>query len=364
MWIWLGLSGIGAWLVARSQAREWEFSGEPRRGSVGDEPFAYEIATTMRKQVRIDRVAVAVPDGVEFRVARETSFGRFLHRIGIGREIETGVVRFDNRFEIQSEDRRLGPWLRESTTARESIIELFEMGVREVVAHRGRIFVTLSGKDEGASNDARAWRAARVLNRLAACEPPRRPVYEIDSLHLWPRAMPVMMWSYGWATLAAILWLVNSEGSYPITVNSTDFALRMALYALLASPLAFYAAARWLRDSTLARLVLFEFVLIGMPAFVIGSALAGQRANEDWANGPILKVETRVLAKDRVRKRRGSHFYLIVEPWRDLGPGARFRVRYDIFDQVRQGDRLEIAWRPGALGQPVVVQPPRIVAAP
>lgn len=364
MWIWLGLSGIGAYLVARSTARRWKFTGEPRIGAVHGKQFAYELETRTQKRTRVDRIAVPMADGVEFRIAREGSFARFLHRIGVGREIETGLASFDDDYEIQSADPQLGAWLRDSMHARTFIGRLFtSLGVAEIVAHRGRLMTGLTATDEGVASDAKARRIAQALTELAACDPPQRPTYETHALKLWGRAMPVMLWTYGWALAAAMLWLANAFEVYPSTVNANEFALRLGTITALATPLVLYAAARWMRDSTVARLVLFELLLIGTPAFVIGGTLAGIRANTDWASGPTHQQQTSISYVDRTRHRRSSTYYLVVKPWSDLGPEARFQVQQATYQNAKGGDRVEIVWREGALGQPIVVQAPTILKA-
>lgn len=278
MWIAIGIGGVTAYLLMRLRQKDWEFSGEPRSGFHAGQALRYAVRETPLKHgVRL-RVGVELAPGVEFRIAREGLLSRLLRRARVGREVQTGLANFDDRYEVQSEDARLGPWLRESTEARTAITQLFNRGCSRIVAHRGHLWAEGTVKQSGALAAHAAAAMAASVQQLADSAPPARSPREIETASLWSRAWLPMLWSYGWLGFALFALLDAMTSSYPLTVEAYEWGKTASGYALLLSPVLIWLAARWMRDSMMARVVLVEFILVGS----ISSAALGGPLRPCW----------------------------------------------------------------------------------
>ncbi len=367
MLIWLGIGGVAAYVLARSRERSWVFEGEPRSGSYAGESFQYELdKTAMKRGVKL-RVGVPVPIGVVFRVARESQLSRLLRRAGIGREVATGIAGFDDAFEVQSEDARIGSWLRHSAPARGAINHMFNMRVSALLAHGGRMWAEMWLEKSGSHAEGKAVAIAAMLQRVAAEAPPARTPGEIQRVSVWSRAWLPMLWTYGWtvAAFTASFGGLFSIAQYPSTVNAFSWATQVSLYALMLSPVLIWMAARWMRDSIAARIVLGEFIFVGTAGFVVGAGLLALSGNTQLATAPIQTSQVELLHTEVVRKRGGPDHYVVLSPF---APGATKPAKVRVFtDDYRKIERkgpqvgpkvLEVRWRIGAFGQPIVVEAP------
>ncbi len=363
MWIWLGIGGVAAYVLARSRERSWVFEGEPRRGSYAGESVQYELRQTAMKRGVNLRIGVPVPIGVEFRVAREGWLSRLLRRAGIGREVATGMARFDDAFEVQSEDARIGSWLRDSAPARGAINHIFSLRVSALIAHGGRMWAEIWLEKAGPQAESKSIAIAAMLQQIAMEAPPARTRGEIQRVSVWSRAWLPMLWTYGWtvAAFTAFFGGLFSHATYPSTVNALSWATQISLCALMLSPVLIWLAARWMRDSIVARIVLGEFILVGTAGFVIGAGLLALSGNTELATAPIQTSRVELLRTETVRNRGSADYYLVLSPF---APGAttpaKIKVNSDDYRRVagKAGQELEVRWRIGAFGQPVVVEAP------
>lgn len=363
MWIWIGIGGAAAYTFARLRQKAWDFAGEPRAGQHAGQSVQYAVRERGLKHGVELAVGVPIAAGVEFRIAREGLFSGLLRRAGIGREVSTGLADFDRSYEIQSEDARLGRWLRDSPSARQAIAYLFGRRVRRLVAHRGWLWTEFVAERSGPQATRAATAMAATLVKLVAAQPPARPGREVDGVSLWSRAWLPMLWTYGW-TSAALLGIAGhavGQADYPATVNALSWGKQVAACALMLSPLTIWLAARWLRDSIMARIVLGEFILVGTLGFMVGTGVLAVHGNSGLASSPIETSEVSLIGHEVRPRRGGVDHFLVFAPF---APGenapARIQVGADLHRHASRGGhkRFELRWRMGAFGQPVVVEAP------
>lgn len=367
MWVWIGIGGVAAYVLARSREKSWDWEGESRDSQYCGKSVPHMVHETIVKDhVRL-QIGVRIPAGIEFRISREGMLSRFLRNAGIGREVHTGLASFDHTFEVQSEDPRIGRWLRESAPARKVIERLFAKPVAALIAHGGRMWVEMTVPRSDTMQAYTATQTAAALLEICATDPPARPVSQVRGAALWSRAWLPMLWTYGWATVALVTYLGSAFFEYPTTVDSTQWRRYVSAIALALSPVVIWLAARWMRDSIMARLVLGEFITIGTLGFVIGAGIVAERGNIELAWSPIQTSQVEVIDRTRSRWLRQISYFLVVAPFE---PGATefawIRVGRSLYNAESVGPTtwVELRWRVGAFGQPIVVEEPRLVAKP
>jgi len=364
MWIWIGIGGVAAYVLARSREKSWNWQGESREAEFCGKPVPHSVHETKTKESVRLKVGVRMPVDIEFRIAREGMLSRLLRKARIGREVETGLANFDDTYEVQSEDPRIGKWLRESLPARTIIGRLFGKSVTELIAHGGRMWVEMTVPRSDTMQAYTATQIASSLLELRATEPPARIGSGRSGATLWSRAWLPMLWTYGWATIAFVSYLGSAFFQYPTTVDSTPWRMFVSGIALLVSPLAIWLAARWLRDSIMARLVLGEFIVIGTIGFVVGAGFVAERGNIELAWSPIQTSLVEVTARTSKRWRRHTDYFLVLAPF---VPGetkpAKVKVPGTLYQTLGTDPttQVEVKWRVGAFGQPIVAEAPRSV---
>jgi len=364
MWIWIGIGGVAAYVLARSREKSWDWEGESRQAEYCGKPVPHIVHETKAKaHIRL-RVGVRMPAGIEFRIAREGTLSRLLRKARIGREVETGLANFDHSYEVQSEDPRIGKWLRESAPARTVIGRLFGKSVNELVAYGGRMWVEMTLPRSDSMQAYTATQIAAALLEIRATDPPARAASQVQGAALWSRAWLPMLWTYGWATVAFVTYLGSAFFEYPATVDSTQWRMLVSGIALAVSPFIIWLAARWMRDSIMARLVLGEFITIGTIGFVIGAGIVAERGNIELAWSPIQTSQVEVTARTSTRWRRHTDHFLLLSP---LEPGAnghaKVKVGRSLYETLgsKPSAQVLVRWRVGAFGQPIVVEEPKLV---
>ncbi|MGQ0799863.1 MAG: hypothetical protein ACT4NL_07095 [Pseudomarimonas sp.] len=364
MWIWIGIGGVAAYVLARSREKSWDWEGESREAEFCGKPVPHIVHETKTKESVRLKVGVRIPADIEFRIAREGTLSRLLRQAKVGREVETGLANFDDTYEVQSEDPRIGQWLRESAPARTLIGRLFGKSVTELIAHGGRLWVEMSLPRSDTMQAYAVTQIASSLLELRATEPPARIGSGRNGAALWSRAWLPMVWTYGWATVAIVTYLGSAFFQYPTTVDSLQWRVFVSGLALLLSPVAIWLAARWLRDSIMARLVLGEFIVIGTIGFVFGAGVLAERGNIEMAWSPIQTSQVEVTARTSKRWRRHTEYFLFLTPF---VPGetepAKVKVDTTLYQTLGTDPTTQVVvkWRVGALGQPIVVEAPSLV---
>jgi|GEM_PF-1695950 len=367
MWIWIGIGGAAAYLLTRSREKSWDWDGESRQARYCGKPVPHRVHETKTKNHIHLRVAVRIPTGIEFRIGRESMLSRLLRRAGIGREVQTGLAGFDDTYEVQSEDPRIGNWLRESAPARKVIGRLFGKSVSELIAHNGRMWVEMTLPRSETMKAYAATQIAAALIELRMTQPPARAARAVNAAAIWSRAWLPMMWTYGWAVAAAVTFFGVVFIQYPQPVDAFQWRLKVSGIALALSPMCIWLAARWLRDSIMARIVLAEFITVGTFSFALGAGYIAERGNIEMARAPIQTAQVEVRDYSKHRHTRSTTYFLHVEPFApDATANAKFKVSGALYQAVQRNSAQKIAlrWRVGAFGQPIVVEEPRLDPMP
>jgi hypothetical protein len=366
MWIFFGIGGVAAYLLMRSKHKHWIRQGELCSGFFRGTAVNFSLHKRKQKSVALMRVGVAMPSSITFAIYRENWFSRLLRRLWIGREVDTGLAGFDLEFEIQCESALVGPWLRQSLAARQAITSLFEKHVSSIIAYQGQLFLDMKIGQTEAEYPSLQSELALLLTTIAQSNPPEGNA-EASTFSLWKRAWLPMLWAYSWAATAIVALLGSAYYTYPAMIDSGEWRFWIRLGALAISPIPIWFAARWMRDSLVARIVLTEFIFVGTAGFVFGAPILAERANIDFASGPASAVELSVLGAQTKRHRRHSEYFLDLEPFASgRREPARLEVSRASYESVRTVTlpRVTVHWQMGALGQPIVISEPILVRPP
>jgi hypothetical protein len=360
MWLWLGIGSIAAYVLMRSKEKRWTRSGEPQRGHFRGVDVRYDLDQIKLKSTVLTRVGVPLPSGVEFTIAREGLIARLLRRLGIGREVDTGLSGFDFEFEIQSEYPQVGAWLGQSPSVRKVIKALFDKGIGSLSANSGQLYLDMVVPVADAYDPRAQSELAVMLTAIAESGVPAGE----SRVSVWQRAWPPMLWAYAWAIIAALMYLSSAYHNFPALIDAQDWRWHATLVAMAIAPVILWLAACWMRDSILARIVLVEFAIVGTAGFVFGAPLVAERANIELASGSSHAVQVAVRSLYRERQRKHTDFYLILEPFL---PGETMPVRVEVDRSTHVAIEavanpiVSFEWRTGALGQPIVVAKPVLV---
>jgi hypothetical protein len=369
MWIWFGIGAFAAYLLMRSKQKRWSRKGQASRGFVRGIAVDYSLDHIKLKSSVLMRVGVAMPSNIAFVIQRENWFSRLLRNFWIGREVDTDLPSFDREFEIQCESALLGPWLQQSSAARGAIKSLFDKEIYSITAYQGQLFLDMNLDQADAENPSLQTELAALLNTIAQSKPPDASP-KASNFSLLKRAWPPMLWAYTWAAIAMVAYYVPAFYAYPAMINSGDWRFWIRLGALALSPIIIWLAARWMRDSLVARIVLTEFIFVGTLGFVFGAPIVVERVNIDFATGAQHSIESSVLGfetKTRRGRQRNREYFLDLEPFAPGNSGpARLKVSGAIFRSIRDADspRIIVQWQMGALGQPIVISEPVLVTLP
>lgn len=366
MWIWFGLGAFAAYILMRSKQKRWTRQGEACRGFVRGAAVDYTLDLIKVKSTVLMRVGVAMPSTITFVIQRENWFSRLLRRLWIGREVDTALPSFDLEFEIQSESAQLGPWLRESSAARQAIKSLFDKQVSSITAYQGQLFLDMTVDLAYAENPSLQTELALLLTTITQANPPEASA-KASVFLLWKRAWPPMLWAYTWAVTAMLTYLSAVFYTYPAMIDSGEWRFWIRLGAIALSPLPIWLAARWMKDSLVARMVLTEFIFVGTAGLIFGAPTILERANIDFASGPIHTVELSIVGFEKKRRGKYSDYFLDLEPF---APESRAKARLEVTRAVYEyfyrfdAPRVRVHWQMGALGQPIILSEPELVAQP
>ncbi len=366
--IWLGLVAvIGAYFLWLNHRRLYDFEGESAQFVADDGSVQrYELSErNVGKTGIVRKIGVHLPQQLQFDIAREDFLSRLLESVGIGREILTRDSRFDRTYTVQSEDARVALWIRGAKEARTAVDTLFRDDAHRVVAYAGRIWVEIHRpKDRTPASRVEIARIANLLVQIVASVPASvRGNGAPDNW--WARAVLPLAISNGALALSIAFFFRHAFHPFPAHLNMPQVYLKMAPFVFLISLALLWFGAWWLKDSSRARVVLAELLLVGTPSLMFaGLSLAGE-INMNFARGAAEVREAEVISTEVKRGRRSRSYYVYLEPLAaDQNGAMRLKVSSFAYEAARTNPALRVRWQRGAFGFPFVLEEPQAVRAP
>ncbi len=287
-------SGENDWVASTASGAAAGYAGprfafvEPAPNASFNQRFALNIDLSFAHRLTLSKPARAT--GV---LSRETTFYRLAVRARYASEPQAGDAAFDRRIHAALDDAEAGRALIAQPEARRLILDLFDLGVKRIVAdHRG-LGVKLRYVQSPAMDGGQALSAvATRLDALAELWPRETttgfglawrmsgPGMALDRVvdWIWPRTedaawrLPwringrslALAWAGGWVTLLfGVAWLRSEHGAHQIErLGHLDLAGMAALLAVIALPATLLAARRADAHRVLGTVVLGAFLAL------------------------------------------------------------------------------------------------------
>lgn len=307
---------------------------------------------------------VALPQPLALQFAHEGGIDRFFKRLGFSEEAQTGDAEFDARVYIACDHPAVAALLRDHAEVRAAILALLTReSTKRLYTDGAHLWVERSG---GAMPDeATLQRLAQLRDALQAVPAERLTVLRDPFLH---RALLIeaIGWALAWYGLPVLL--ESGLRPHPLYFDWSPviwrgLGLAVALWIIL-----FALARLLLRGSSRAHRVLTgsAFILVlGVPPSAI-QMVSDANTRLDRSAPTVLRpviLQRQLHADGDGRGGQVFRYTLRLEPLADapVPLPAELKVTPDLYDAVRDGRRLAITLRHGALGVPWVEN---IAAAP
>jgi hypothetical protein len=354
--------GLFLWVVFRAAllfARiNTKFQGESHRFEAGEARF--DVDRDKHDNPQQIRLGVQVADTFQFVLRRERTLDRAGKWLGIVQECQTGDRTFDERVFVLSDDPAVARLLTTRPGARESVGDLLrDTRVRELRCNAGTLWITAnpSGMAKTRSDVQLAENLAeqhlprllalrKLLQQAASADrtQTRDPRQRIETA-CYVGCVAVLI-----AGVFAWLWSQGTGLPRPLAfgnVETKTLGVTLALTAIAA------AVVWWLLDrSSRLHLVLLELVLSFAPGTWLATRTAAIEYNIRADATPPALQSMRVVDSYRVRGRRSTSYYIVVDRWPFDGLEKKIRVPSSVYQRFRPGECVTVDVRPGRLGDP------------
>jgi hypothetical protein len=352
---------LGSSYLAYKLRKERSFRGsQERMVTHTGEVIAYEYDKRTHKGTSTHRLGIAVNSAVDLRIEHEDMFGRFLRSLGVGRDVQVGNSSLDVRYLFESDDPRVEAWLKGDSEARATLSTLMAMDVARFNAHDRRMWVTLVRKHDQEIPKLELLQSLWALAQRA----PALIGEHARTLAGRVKASVLLAISMGLVIAALLQGLGALVPDFPRLMHPTGFYWSAFGCALALGLLLLWLAARWIGDSSRARVVLAELSTVGLIAFVAWATFSSGSINVALAPSEV-HLEHTTIAGAYTRQRRSrrggrSTSYYFVFPTFDHGriEGFTLKVPSNVYVQFAEGDQVLVKWQHGLLGAPFVVDAP------
>lgn len=311
------------------------------------------------EEVRSVHIGIEVPDLIRFRLQPETSFDRYAKRLGLAREWQVDDAAFDHNVFVVCDDPISLQALADDAELRRLAFALMkQFGGATIRCSGGCLWLATRGFN-GAKGDAERMAesvAHRAMKHLVAMRERIRAIKAVawatrrDRSAIVEIALLVALELMGLVAIIAYFISGGSGENRQLIFTNTSLWTIAATFAVFLVLLPIYLAP--MRRSSRSHLLLFEIVLIGVPA-VAGLGFAGAC----WVNrhhDETAMVEQMVRIEDRYIKsgRRNRRNYYLVIAWPDSRVGREFGVSSEVFHQYDDANCVVVAWHRGHFDDP------------
>jgi hypothetical protein len=359
----LGLVAFfAAFFLAMTLRREYAFKGALQKVNRPDQPsFDVEVDYKTHKQSYSQRIGIRGAKAVSLRVEDEGTVSRFLKKIGVGRDILCGDPLLDHRLVIESDDPRVARWLKTDPQALEALHRIFALRPQKLVAFQGRLWLLFKGQIAQADQSFDfVTRVALALRALVDRVPSQLVGEHGDNLAKNAKAMLLLALSMATAIAAAVSGLAHVTQHFPQHVTPASLYFGVLPFAIASGLLLLWIAARWMRDSARARVVLLELSTVGLIGFIVLFLIMAGRANVAFASEPAVQevVELQGVYSRRGRKGGTSYYVRLSEMASGKIPATEFKIGYEDHHRLLNKGTARVEWQLGALGQYVLLTVP------
>jgi hypothetical protein len=325
-------------------------------------PHRFDLQEVRHKErLRLVRLGMKAPAGLNFRVRAERSHDRFFKWLGVTSEFQTRDAEFDRRVYVESDARAVAILLKRNAQLRTALVNIF---VYAKARRLRRMRLRCANK--------RVWLefSPKVANDLFAAKTYLAPLLHAISSGLECLDLPTEYRRDGfvWRAAAALAFstatlALGAFGLARSMMGRTDILDPMLLFAaclipalvLTAAGIAFLLA--WLVASSRAHTVILEFALVGGLGLVLGSYALAREANMEFdfrtATRHVLtdtRTEHRITRGRRGRKHH--HYYVHCTDWRKGHEGMPLRVEIhsSTYRRMQNSTAAAIYVRPGLFG--------------
>lgn len=321
-------------------------------GEVDGRPFRYVYLTSTKNRPSSLELSVDTDLAGELCVRGENGFDRIGKWLGLSVEVQTGAVDFDRRWFVASDDRPLAAHVLGDADRRAAFAVLDGLGFGEIRIRGGRVSARISpfspADDGDSTTDARLREAVSPLTLIAAAPaPPRRPGAVQDPR--WRRW--IAFGTAGTALIGGFGAMIWGLERYPPLDAGTVFLHALGHYAVPAALLALYLGLRWLGGRASGHRDVLIFVLLALPACVIGSFGTAMVVNGGLDEGEVIVHKRVVRDKTTVKGDDSTSYYIVVDAWREGVYRERLEVSSGFWRRTTPGrTRVRIETRAGRLG--------------
>lgn len=313
-------------------------------------------------------VTVTVPcdERFEFTLRREGSFDRFAKALRLVREFQTQDERFDEAVYIGADERGIDDWLAQDAEARKEFLDLLALEpeedtrVRSISASRGvlRLSAVTRMLSSAPANLAQLVANATVpalkscVDRLQAfAASDADPDAFRDPYAAAIRTLGAL--TLGLVFVPCILLVVIQLQAPDVRLATNQFMDRDGL-AVTAAVLCILLVVTFLllRGSARLHTVLAPLlVCAGLGCFLAVPAFISE-VNMEWDQSTPQRYTTHVLRLYQTHGRSSTYYHVWLSDWHSQADHRELQIDAATYDQLNEGDAVDISEHAGYLGLP------------
>jgi len=328
------------------------FDGRALKGVYENRAYRCDYFPGSKNAPSYFKIIFEHPFPEKMRIRREGALDRFAKKIGLAAEAQTGDPMLDKECYIDAPSPEFAAAYFQRgghTWITKDIFSLNEL-VTEIAFSEESLQITLSpcNLDPKIINESLVKSALPLLFGLAQDTPTELPVTAKSSTSLPPRLIPLFgipMMVFASAGMAMLIFGLTryKPFGYAIYFQSLKYSLpALALFLLFAFRLikGRSSSGKWFL--ALAIFVPMGLITVGIGAHVFTNGYLDDAA----ATTRVLEVTDKFIKTSD----KSTSYYITVPSWREGSVAEKMSIGNDLYDQINEGDRVEIATKPGKWG--------------